>query len=1134
MNRRLVAAALWLALVSLASASTLADPPVGYYRQPAIGGQTIVFVSEGDLWKAPLAGGVATRLTSHPGDELSPAISPDGERVAFIATYEGPPEVYSMPLAGGLPRRHTFDGARASVSGWTPDGRIIASTEVFSTLPNWQLVLIDISTADAAGTPTLLPLAQAADGSYDDAGRTLFFTRLAFQGSHTKRYKGGTAQNIWRFTPGDAEATALTADYAGTSKRPMWWRGRVYFASDRDGTMNIWSMRPDGGDLRQHTRHSGFDVKDPSHEGGRIVYQLGADLHVYDIAADTTQRIEITLDSDLDQTRELWIDKPMDYLTAAHVSPDGERVVLTARGEVFVAPQRQGRLVQVTRAPGVRYRNARFLPDGKELVALSDESGEVELWTLPANGVGAAEQLTGGSQKLRIDSLPSPDGRYLAHYDKDQRLYLFDTQDKSDRLIVENPVDNFSELAWSPDSRWLAYVTPGDNLFRRIYLYDTQAGTITPATTDRYDSYSPAWSADGEWLYFLSDRNLRSIVGSPWGAYQPEPYLDKTTKVYHLALREGLRSPFAPRDELHDENKKGEQEKKETSPQTQPTETQPAETQPAESQRATDAADTQPASAAAEGEKEADKPKVKPVEIELENLAQRLLEVPLPPGNYSDLTVTEKALFWLSRPTGGGPATLSAAAISRDPLEVKTVVEDVRGYELSGDGKKLLIRQGDRFYIVDASAGKADLDKKDVDLSGWKLSVIPQEQWRQMFIEAWRLERDYFYDREMHGVDWPAMRDKYLPLVDRVKTRAELSDLIAQMVGELSALHIFVYGGDQRRGDDNVVPASLGAKLTRDAAAGGYRVDHVYQSDPDEPERTAPLARPGVDIGVGDMIEMVNGVATLSVADINLLLRHQAGRQVLLRVRPAGGGEPRDVIVEPISPGSAADLRYHEWEYTRRQAVEELGEGQIGYVHLRAMGGGNFTEWARNYYPVFTRQGLIIDVRHNRGGNIDSWILGRLLRKAWFYWNQHAGQAPLWNMQYAFRGHVVVLCNERTASDGEAFSEGIKRLKIGTVIGTRTWGGEIWLSSSNFLVDGGIATAAEYGVFGPEGEWLVEGHGVEPDLVVDNLPHETFKGRDAQLEAAVEFLRRKIAEEPVPPVVVPPRPDKSFDYPPPR
>jgi tricorn protease len=1070
-----------LVMIALGSPA-LAGPPTGYYRQPAIHKDTIVFVAEGDLWKVSAAGGVATRLTTHAGEEGLPAISPDGKTVAFTATYEGPTAVYTMPLTGGPPRRRTFESGSINAVGWTPDGRLLYATDARSGLPDHQLVLLDLRTADGNPTASLVPLSQAAEGCYDDTGKTLYFTRLPFQGSHTRRYKGGTAQNLWKYTSGAAEAVPLTADHKGTSKAPLWWQGRLYFASDRDGTMNLWSMDPQGRDLRQHTRHDGWDVASPSLGHGRIVYQLGADLRLYDIAADRDRPLAITLDSDFDQTREHWVKKPMEYLTSAHLAPDGGRVALTARGRVFVAPVKVGRLVEAARQDGVRYRDARFLPDGKSLLALSDESGEVELWRLPADGIGRPVQLTREGEVLRWEAVPSPDGKWVAHHDKNQRLFLYDVEKKSDRLLDSSQVADFAEPRWSPDGRWLACVVTADNMFRRVKLYDAAEGRGTFVTSERYDSFSPAWSPDGKWLYLLSDRNLTSLVEDPWGPYQPEPFLDRRTKVYHLPLVNGLRSPFAEPDELNSEPK--DEPKKSAPPQ---------------------------------------------VKIDLAGIAQRLAALPLPAGNYTDLAVSEKALFWLSTPTGEKKKSLSAVAIGREKPEVKTVLADVKRYELSQEGKKLLVHKEDRLYVLDAAAEPAsDLAKKAVDLSDWSLSVAPREEWRQMFAEAWRLERDYFYDRKMHGVDWKAVRKKYEPLVDRVASRAELADLMAQMVSELSALHIFVVGGEHRQGEDKVLPASLGARLARDEAKGGYRVEHVYESDPDEPERAAPLARPEANVKAGDVITMIDGVSTLSVPDPGQLLRARAGKQVRLRVKPSGGAATRDVIVKPIDAKAEADLRYHEWEHTRRLKVEEQGKGQIGYVHLRAMSGENFTEWAKGFYPAFTRQGLIIDVRHNQGGNIDSWILGRLLRRAWFHWSQRVGAAPSWNMQYAFRGHVVVLCDEWTASDGEAFTEGVRRLGIGKVIGTRTWGGEIWLSFSNLLVDNGIASSAEYGVYGPEGAWLIEGHGVDPDVVVDNLPHATFKGDDAQLRAAIEHLQKQIKEKPVAVPPVPRHPDKAM------
>ena len=1080
-----------LALLGLAPAARQVPTTRGYYRAPTIRGETIVFTAEGDLWTVGIGGGVARRLTSDVDQETAATISPDGTTLAFAAGYDGAPEVYTMPLTGAVPTRHTWDGAPGRPVGWTPDGRILYLTPAASTLPAAQLVILDPRT----DRTEMVPVADASDGSYDASGKTLFFTRYFAQGSHTKRYQGGTAQSIWKYERGAPEAVPLTADFAGTSKTPLWWNGRVYFASDRDGTMNLWSMDPAGHDLKQLTHHQGWDVQSPALGDGRIVYQLGADLWVYDIAKGTDTTVDIRLASDFDQERVRWVTNPIDYVTTVHVSPDGDRVVLTARGQVFVAPTGQsgGRMVEATRGSGVRYRQARFTADGKSVVVLSDQTGETEWWRLPANGVGAPEQLTSDAHVLRWDGVPSPDGKWLAYYDKNQELWLYSFDQKKTTRIDTTPDGDFQDLAWSADSKWLVYVRPTPT-FSQVWLYGVADGRRSAVTTDRSDGYSPAFTPDGKWLYFLSDRTFRSLIGAPWGPRQPEPFFDRQTKIYALALVPGLRSPFQPSDELQ------------AGPDT-----------------------TKPAGPPAPGPKPAAAPAPA---VDLGNIQRRLVEVPLPAGNYDALRANGSRLFWLSRETSyEGKAALVALDFGNQDVSPKTLVEDVRGFELSGDGKKLLVRKGTALYVLDASSGAgASLDKKQVNLGDWSLPIDPREEWRQMFDEAWRLERDYFYDPHMHGLDWPAIKAKYRPLVDRVTDRDELADLLGQMVSELSALHIFVYGGDLRRAPgrerDPATPGSLGADLARDSAAGGWRVTRIYRSDPDYPANQAPLARPGVNVATGDVIQAINGVSTLSVSDARALLIRQEGKQVLLRVRPAAGGAARDVVVTPITPFAARNLRYDDWELTRREAVDSAGAGQIGYVHLRAMGPDDIARWARDFYPVFNRQGLIIDVRHNNGGNIDSWLLEKLLRKAWFYWQGRVG-SPYWNMQWAFRGHIVVLCDAWTASDGEAFTEGFRRLGLGKVIGTRTWGGEIWLSSSNFLVDRGIATAAENGVYGPEGAWLIEGHGVDPDSVVDNLPHATHDGRDAQLEAAVKTLLDELKAHPVPPVEHPRYPKKA-------
>ncbi len=1076
-----------LAIAFLLPAALLAQSPAdgvkGFYRFPAVSGQTVVFAAEGDLWTVPLSGGLAHRLTTHAAEETDPTISPDGRTLAYTARYEGPAALYTVSITGGAPTRWTYDGDAAIATTWTPDGKLVYRTTHYAGIPKSVMVQLDITTGDR----TLVPLAGASEGSYDASGRTIYFARPGFHGNVTKRYTGGTARQVWKFTAGTSEAVQLTGqDYNGESHSPMWHAGRVYFVTDRDGQMNIWSMRDDGSDKRQVTRHDGWDVRDPSLSGGAIVYQLGADLWKLDLATGQTAMIPISLSSDLDQLRDNWVSDPMTYLSSARLSPDGDRVALTSRGRVFVAPVRGGRFVRATRKDSVRYRDATFAADGKSLLALSDETGELEWVRLPVNGVGNDEPLTRRSRILRFRGYPSPDGKWLAWDDNNRDLWVMQLASGEMRKVSENR-EGIGAMAWSPDGRWLAYQMTALNSFQQVKIYGVESGRSTALTTDRTNSFSPAWDPKGEFIYFLSDRNLRTLVGAPWGNRRPEPYFDKEIEIYQVALRPGLRSPFLPDDELK--------------------------------RPAAGAAPAAPAAAATRGDSG-----IRPVVIELEGLPLRIRRVPVASGNYDALSANAEALFFASRGSGADAKTdLMALKIGNEKPEGIVVVDDIRSAELSGNGKKLLVRKGNNLHVLDARAAKvANIADSRLDLTGWAFDIDVRDDFKQLFVDAWRLERDWFYDPGMHGVDYQGTLDKYAPLVKRITTRAELSDLIGWAVGELSALHTSVGGGDLRRGEDQVPVASLGARLFRDKARGGYRIDYIYRSDPEYPAERSPLADPDLGVKAGDVITAVNGQRTIDARDIGELLRHQVGKQVLLTVATAGGS--KDIVVEPI--GNEQNLRYTDWEYTRRLATEQKGENRIGYLHLRAMGANDINQFYREFTPVFNKQGLILDMRQNRGGNIDSWVLEMLLRKPWMYWQDRVGE-PYWNMQGAFRGHMVMLVDQETASDGEAVADGFRRLGLGVVIGMRTWGGEIWLSGANTLSDGGIARAPMSGVYGPEGKWLIEQEGVVPDLVVDNLPHATFNGEDAQLDAAIAYLKKKIAEDPRPVPRPPPYPRRA-------
>jgi tricorn protease len=533
----------------------IADGVLGYYRYPVLNGDIVVFAAEGDLWTVSVDGGLARRLTTHPGEEKYPSISPDGKTLAFSATYEGPMEVYTIPLNGGLPDRHTWTMESSIVNGWDPSGRLVYTTNHYATKPNRQLVALDIEQY----TQERIPLAEASEGVYNNTGDVLFFVRPTFHNNVTKRYRGGTARKIWRFNKGAEEAVALTPDYDGESHSPMWWKGRGYFITDRDGTMNIWSMGEGGEDLKQHTRHSGWDVREASINDGRLVYQVGADLWFHDIVGGKSRIIPITLASDVDQWREKWVTDPMKYLTEIAIHPEGKSVALTARGRVFVIPTKQGRLARVTLSPGVRYRDAGYMPDGKSLLALSDATGEFEFVELPVDGVGGKRTLTKDGTILRFSGYPSPDGVWIVYTDNNQDVWLLNAESGKQR-VISTTREWSGDIAWSPDSRWVAFVQAALNSYAQIALYNVGDKRLTMLTSDRVNSFSPTWDPAGNWLYFLSDRHLQSLVTHPWGPRQPEPYFDKPVEIYQVALRTGLRSPFRHTDELYDDNEDEEQD----------------------------------------------------------------------------------------------------------------------------------------------------------------------------------------------------------------------------------------------------------------------------------------------------------------------------------------------------------------------------------------------------------------------------------------------------------------------------------------------------------------------------------------------------------------------------------------------
>ncbi len=1077
--------AISLTIISLLFSVLVYSQQKGYYRTPAINGNTVIFTAEGDLWKYDISNGFTTRLTTDKGLETYPCISPDGKQVVFTGQYEGASELYIMDINGSVPKRITYDysGNLVQAYSWTKDSKLLYRTNAYSSIPSAQIIKLDPATL----TKQKIPLWQASYGCYDD-NNTLFFTRFQNQGSKTKRYKGGFIEQVWKFD-GSHEATNLTADFDGTSTSPMLYNDRVYFLSDRDGTMNIWSMNKDGKDMKQQTFAKRWDIQSPSINGSRIVYQKGADIYLYDISTSQEKLLDINLVSDFDQRKPKWIKSPVETISQADISPGGNYAAIVSRGRVFVSPAKSDRWQEVSRKSGIRFKEVHFINE-KTLAALSDASGEYEIWRMNADGSDSATQITKNTKTIISSFSVSPDGKYIAYDDKNEVLHIADIATGAVKFRYDSAYRGINELVWSPNGRYLSFTQNIANLNSQICIVDTHDMKLLPLTTERMNSYNPSWSVDSNWLFFVSERNIVTQTRSPWGSLQPEPYYTNTENIYAMPLDSAARFPFLQTDSwLADST---------FNPSI--------------------------------NDKQKNK-NAKAKNINWEYIKTLLYQVPVKSGNIFNAVAMNGYLYWENASSdqndNSGNKLYALKITESKKYDPTLVAEGVSDFTPSANRKKLLVFFTNKsMAIADADGAKIDADKSKLQLNNWSFVVDPQQDWNQMFNDAWRMMRDYFYDRDLHKVNWQAVHDQYLPLVSRLTDRYELDDLLAQMVGELSALHTFVYGGDQRRADDNIQTGFLGANLT--ATSKGLRIDHIYKSDPDYPDFSSPLNRPELQIKEGDIITSVNNMPVKNEPDMDMLLANKVQQPVKLSLIDKAG-KAYDQVVKPCSARDAFTLRYEEWELTNREKVDSMSNNDIGYIHLKAMTGSDMDDFVKQFYPVFNRKGLILDVRDNFGGNIDSWVLEKLMRKAWMYWQSRSG-GPTWNMPYAFRGHMVILCDQETSSDGEAITEGFRRLGFGKVIGMRTWGGEIWLSSDNRLVDNGIASAAELGVYGPEGKWLIEGHGVEPDITVDNLPFATFNGKDAQLEYAVDYLKKQIKDNPVDVPQAPPHPDKSFEY----
>ncbi|MFC4701002.1 S41 family peptidase [Glaciecola siphonariae] len=1066
--------------------STFSSSSIGYFRDPNRHGNKLVFVAQSDLWLSQLGSTApAMRLTTHPNMESSPRFSPNGEQIAFVARYNNMQAVHLIPTNGGVAKQITFELGATKLHNWIDDEHLLISTTHDTGMhSSWVLKKVNVNTL----VSTSLPLSDAVEGSISSDGNTLVFVQHGLQVStdNANHYKGGAAGEIWRFNlearhfrNSNNEATRLTTDHEGSARTVMLFeasneaQNRIYFISNQNNIDNIWSMKLDGSDKKQHTQFEDWAVRDASIHGDSIVFQHGADLKLFNINNESVSNIDISLQSDFVDLRTRYINKPMEYFEDASIANDGKSAVVIARGKMALANNQSTRLVNIASDPVSRNRDAVISNDGKYVYAISDASGDYEIWRFDAKGGNKSKQLTSNGDVLKTSLYLSPNGETLAYTEKSGQLWFLNLKSGKSTVVYDEPNNGISNLTFSADSRYLAFeVTLFSQERSRIFLKDTQSKNAALLTSEKYQSFSPSFSDDTKWLYFLSDRSFTPSPGSPWGDRNMGQAFDKRTEIYAIALNKDAEFPFAAPTELSviaTKDKSGDVQDEEEEEET------------------------------------------KSVEIDFDQIHKRLWKVDVPADNYAQLIANEKALLIRQE------QHLKSLAYEHD-AKLKDMTDGVNYIEASANGKHVMVLKGARekaqiFSIPASDTFPSEANDHKIDLSKWQLTIKPQQEWQQLFKDAWLMHRDSFYDANMRGLDWQKTKEKYMPLLARMTERSDLNDIFEQMMGELNSLHSQVRGGDLKDDPNAPNPSVLGASL-RDSK-DGVLIDTIYMFDTELLDQAPPLARPGVNAANGDIITAVNKQAVNNVAQLRQALYNQQGQQVLLSIQRGKGrkAEKIETVVVPAPANRETRYRRQHWVHKNLKKVQST-DNDIGYLHLYAMGGGDIASFARDFYAQYEKQGLIIDVRRNRGGNVDSVIIEKLMRRAWSFWRWPNGYTST-NMQQAFRGHLVVLADQFTYSDGETFTAGIKALDLGTVIGKQTAGAGVWLSGGNRLVDRGIARVAEFPVFAMDGRWITEAEGIAPHIEVDNLPHATYKGEDAQLAAAIALLQTKIAESPV-------------------
>ncbi|MDX1999221.1 MAG: S41 family peptidase [Thermoanaerobaculia bacterium] len=1073
-------------------------------RFPDVSGDKVAFVYAGDIWVASSNGGSAVRITTHPGVELFPKFSPDGQWIAFTGQYEGDEQVYVVPAGGGVPKQLTFYPANGplpqrwgfdnQVYGWTPDGKSV----LFRSMSHgWDLTDTLLFTVPAAGGfPEALPMPVSGAGELSPDGKQVVYTPLTRDFRTWKRYQGGWAQDLWIFDLASHDATRVTENVR-TDRDPMWIGKTIYFVSDRDGTLNLYSFDPTSKTTTQLTKSTTWDVRWASGDpAGQIVYEYGGELVVFDTKAGKEKKVSITVPTDGLPSRPARISVG-DYLEDAQLSPKGERALFVARGEVFTAPIEKGPTRNLTRTSGAHEKHARWSPDGTKIAYMSDATGEDELYVVAQDGSGQAERITTDGKVFRYQPEWSPKGDKIAFGDKNGKLFIVDLATKKMVEVADSPADQILDYSWSPHGSFLAFSMPEKNALGSIHIYDVAAAKLHKLGDTLWNEYTPSWDPAGNYLYFLSDRSF----APQFSAFEWNYAGARQTGIYAVGLRKDVAHPFpGESDEVTIEKKADEKEK-----------------------------DAKDAKGDKDGEKKEEEKKDEALKIDFEGLANRVTQIPVPFDNYFGLAgLPDGHLLYVSGPSfyyGREPnGSVKLHIFSFKDRKSTELSGDMNGVVVSADGKKLLVSAGGGFQLMDASPGGAG-SAKPVSTRELEMDRVPREEWAQIFHEVWRRFRDFFYVENMHGYDWAKIRDQYAALLPHVGHRSDLNYLIGEMIAELNVGHAYNSGGDWVAPERPDV-ALPGAWFELDKAAGRFKITRILPGDNEEPKYRSPLTEPGVKASVGDYVLAINGQELKGNDSPYRLLRGASAYPVelTLNTKPTFEGSWKTSYRAVSSEDS---LLYLDFVEKNRRYVAEKTGGKVGYIHVPDMGQDGIYEFIKYYYGQLDKQGLVIDVRNNGGGNVSQWLLNRLNRKLLSQGYSRNNELPGPYPSATFHGSLVCLLNENSASDGDIFPAMFKASGLGPLIGKRSWGGVIGITSRGPLVDGGGVNVPEFGFLDAKGQWAIEGWGVDPDIEVDNDPKSMIQGKDNQLDRGIEEVLKAIKNNPKSYPPEPPPPVKT-------